>query len=101
MNDSNPHFRRGAVLVCLFLFCGANYAAAGAPPVVSNVRAAQRTGTQLVDIYYDVADADSATLTVTVAVDSAANVSVAEQYNHTIRKVTSAGEVATLTKDRP
>ncbi len=37
-------------------------------PVVSNARAAQRPGTQLVDIIYDVADPDSATLTVSVAV---------------------------------
>ena len=39
-----------------------------ADPVVSKVRAAQRPGTQLVDITYDVADPDSATLTVSVAV---------------------------------
>ena len=39
-----------------------------ADPVVSNVRAAQREGTKLVDIHYDVADADSATLSVTVSV---------------------------------
>ena len=41
-----------------------------APPVVSNVRAAQRPGTKLVDIYYDVADPDSAALTVSVAVST-------------------------------
>jgi len=40
----------------------------GADPVVSNVRAVQRPGTQLVEIVYDVADSDSATLTVSVAV---------------------------------
>jgi len=39
-----------------------------ADPVVSNVRATQRPGTQLVDITYDVADPDSATLTVTAEV---------------------------------
>lgn len=33
-------------------------AALAAPPVVSNIRAAQRPGTHLVDIYYNVADAD-------------------------------------------
>ena len=43
---------------------------AAAPPVVSNVRAAQRPGTKLVDIYYDVADPDSAALTVSVAVST-------------------------------
>ncbi|MBE0540089.1 MAG: hypothetical protein IH623_01700 [Verrucomicrobia bacterium] len=39
-----------------------------APPLVTNVRAAQRPGTQLVDVYYDLADPDSATLTVSVTV---------------------------------
>lgn len=29
-----------------------------APPVVSNIAAAQRSGTKLVDIYYDLSDAD-------------------------------------------
>ncbi len=41
-----------------------------AAPVVSNVRAAQRPGTQLVDITYDLADADSLTLTVSMAVST-------------------------------
>jgi len=41
-----------------------------AAPVVSNVRAAQRAGTKVVDIYYDVADADSSALTVSVAVST-------------------------------
>ena len=36
----------------------------GGGSVVSNVRAAQRAGTALVDIYYDLADADSSALTV-------------------------------------
>jgi len=70
MNDSNRYFRQGAGLLCMLLFCGANYAAAGAPPVVSNVRASQRSGTKLVDIYYDLADSDSATLAVSVAVST-------------------------------
>jgi formylglycine-generating enzyme required for sulfatase activity len=38
--------------------------------VVSNVRAAQRPGTQLVDIYYDLADPDSASLAITVLVST-------------------------------
>ena len=33
--------------------------ASAAPPVVSNIRVSQRPGTKLVDIYYDVADADA------------------------------------------
>ncbi len=41
-----------------------------AAPVVSNVRSAQRAGTQLVDVDYDLADADSATLTVSMAVST-------------------------------
>jgi len=70
MNDSDRHVGHRAVLLCLLLFCGANYATAGAPPVVSNVRAAQRPGTQLVDIYYDLADPDSASLAITVLVST-------------------------------
>lgn len=41
-----------------------------ADPVVSNVRAAQRPGTQMVDVYYDLADADSSALTVSGAVST-------------------------------
>ena len=70
MNDSNRPLRCGAGLLCWLLFCGANDAAAGAPPVVSNVRAAQRSGTAYVDITYDLADPDSSSLTVTVAVST-------------------------------
>jgi formylglycine-generating enzyme required for sulfatase activity len=70
MNDSNRQLRRGAGLLCSLLLCGANYAAAGAPPVVSNVRAAQRSGTGYVDITYDLADPDSSSLTVTVGVST-------------------------------
>ena len=70
MNDPHPQLRRGAALLCLLLFCGVNYAGAGAPPVVSNVRSAQRAGTKLVDIYYDLVDSDSATLAVSVAVST-------------------------------
>ncbi|HZL77742.1 MAG TPA: SUMF1/EgtB/PvdO family nonheme iron enzyme [Candidatus Limnocylindrales bacterium] len=43
--------------------------AATAQPVVSNVRVAQRAGTQLVDVYYDLASASNA-LTVSVAVST-------------------------------
>ncbi len=42
---------------------------ATAAPMVTNLRAAQRTGTKFVDIFYDVA-AGSAAVTVTVAVSS-------------------------------
>ena len=70
MNDSNYHLWRGAGLLCLLLLCGAKDAAAGAAPAVSNVRAAQRSGTSYVDITYDLADADSSSLTVTVGVST-------------------------------
>ena len=71
MNDSNRQLRCGAGLLCWLLFCGANDAAAGAPPVVSNVRAAQRSsGTAYVDITYDLADPDSSGLTVTAGVST-------------------------------
>lgn len=45
-------------------------AVSAAAPTVSKVRAAQRAGTQLVDITYDVADADSSSLTVSVALST-------------------------------
>lgn len=51
-----------------FLFIASCCLLAAADPVVSNVRASQRPGTQLVDIIYDLADPDSANLTVSVAV---------------------------------
>jgi len=43
---------------------------AGAAPLVSNVHASQQSGTKLVNVTYDVADGDSATLSVTVAVST-------------------------------
>ena len=52
------------VLVC------AGQAALAAYPVVSNVRAAQRAGTGLFDISYDLADAATTNLTVTVAIST-------------------------------
>lgn len=53
------------VLLAIFAATAGLHAAA---PIVSNVRAEQRRGTQLVDITYDVADADGDKLTVSVAV---------------------------------
>lgn len=41
-----------------------------APPVVSNIRASQRAGTHLVDIYYNVGDPDSPTVSVQVMVSA-------------------------------
>lgn len=45
-------------------------AAWGAAPTVSNVRASQRAGTKLVDIWYDCADADGDRLSIAVAVEA-------------------------------
>ena len=59
-------FLCGIIVVCLTILP----AAQAADPVVSNVRASQRPGTKLVDIWYDLADADSPTLSVTVAVST-------------------------------
>ena len=42
--------------------------AANQPPVISNVRASQRTDTKLVDIYYDASDADGDLLKVRVEI---------------------------------
>ena len=44
--------------------------ASAAPPVVSNIRVSQRPGTKLVDIYYDVADADGNLQLIQVAASS-------------------------------
>ena len=41
-----------------------------APPMITNIRASQRPGTKLVDIYYDLADADEDSQLIQVAVSS-------------------------------
>jgi hypothetical protein len=53
-------------ILILALWCAATVMAVG--PTVTNVRSGQQAETQLVDIDYDLADPDSATLTVSVAV---------------------------------
>ena len=58
---------RLSLLLLLAVLTAAAHAAA---PVVTNVRSAQRAGTRLVDIYYDLAAADSTSLTVSVAVST-------------------------------
>jgi hypothetical protein len=50
--------------------------ARAAAPVVANVRAAQRTGTKLVDIYYNVTAASAVTVTIAVSSDGGASYSV-------------------------
>ena len=68
-------FCRGCLLLWVFSLALVGpawgpLAASAAAPTVSNVRASQRAGTQLVDVYYDLADADSSALTVSVAVST-------------------------------
>jgi len=53
----------------LCAFTAITFTAFAVGPTVSNVRASQRAGTQLVDVYYDLASASNA-LTVTVAVST-------------------------------
>ncbi|MDP3848884.1 MAG: hypothetical protein Q8Q59_00145 [Luteolibacter sp.] len=51
----------------LLALCSVSLAA---PPVVSNIRASQRPGTKLVDIYYDLSDADGDLQLIQVAASS-------------------------------
>jgi formylglycine-generating enzyme required for sulfatase activity len=67
--------RRSLALPALMALVLGGLAAQAAGPTVSNVRAAQRPGTTLVDVYYDVADPDSGALTVSVAVSTNGGVS--------------------------
>ena len=66
------------------LACAYSHAAT---PVVSNVRASQRAGTKLVDILYDVSDADGDPLTITVAVSTNGGAS----YNLPVRSFSGSG----------
>jgi formylglycine-generating enzyme required for sulfatase activity len=68
--------RRPAAVLCLawlrlaalaIVWGGATH---GGDPEVSNVRAGQRPGTKLIDVTYDLTDADSPYLTVSIAVSS-------------------------------
>ncbi|MEK7675104.1 MAG: SUMF1/EgtB/PvdO family nonheme iron enzyme [Verrucomicrobiota bacterium] len=61
------HRKAALVLALAFAACSDIQAA---DPFVSNVRSAQRAGTKLVDIYYDVADADGDRLAISVAVST-------------------------------
>lgn len=59
--------RRGWILVC---FASLAVFAHSADPAVTNVRAAQRPGTGLVDITYDLADVDTGMLSVSLSVST-------------------------------
>ncbi len=84
--------------LCLCTLLTLVSAAQAAPPVVSNIRASQRPGTHLIDLYYNVADADgNSPLTVYVAVSDNAGVS----YNVPVFTLTGAvGPGVTLGNDR-
>lgn len=56
--------------VCIGIAACMGIVVMAADPVVSNVRAFQRTGTTLFDITYDVADADTTNLSVAVAIST-------------------------------
>ncbi len=66
LQTSAPPFRAVALLLCSLsvLPC------LGAPPSVTNVRASQAPGSKQVTIWYDLADADSPTVRVSVQVSS-------------------------------
>ncbi len=71
MSASLTDIRLLACLLVLALPCRA------APPVVTNVRAAQRAGTELVDVYYDVsASVPPLTVAVQVSADGGATFAV-------------------------
>ena len=55
---------------CMCMLVGCWAVAQAAPPVVSNIRASQRPGTKLVDVYYDLADADGDLQLIQVAVSA-------------------------------
>lgn len=55
-----------STILMVLAVCGG--LALATPPVLSNVRASQRAGTKLVDIYYDAADADGDLLKVRVEI---------------------------------
>jgi sulfatase modifying factor 1 len=84
--------------LCLCAFLALVSAAQAAPPVVSNIRASQRASTHLIDLYYNVADADgNSPLTVYVAVSDNAGAS----YNVPVFTLTGAvGPGVTLGNDR-
>ena len=71
----------------LALLFGTLSAYAASPPVVSNVRAAQRTGSKLVDIYYDVTDVDGGTELIQMQVSGDGGLT------YTIPCVTLSGDV--------
>ncbi len=62
--------KRWLDLVCAGIVACVGLATLAADPVVSNVRAAQRAGTGLFDITYDLADADSSVLSVMVSIST-------------------------------
>jgi hypothetical protein len=93
-----PALQAGFAALLLCVLFALVSAAQAAPPVVSNIRASQRAGTHLIDLYYNVADADgNSPLTVYVAVSDNAGAS----YNLPVFTLTGAvGPGVTLGNDR-
>ncbi len=74
------------LLSCLCGFLAFAAAASAAPPAVSNIRASQKAGTKLVEIYYNVADPDSGALTVQIEMSSNSG----QSYDLPVRSVSGA-----------
>jgi formylglycine-generating enzyme len=74
---SPSYAREARFLLCslCFLFTGWTLAQA-APPVVSNIRASQRSGTHFVDIYYNLTAVGSCTIHVAVSSNGGVNYNV-------------------------
>ena len=73
-------------LATCFYLCCLSIGAYAVPPTVSNIRASQRAGTKFVDVTYDLADPDSALVTVQVELSSDSGVS----YDLPLRSVSGA-----------
>jgi len=67
--------------LCLLLWFGVVLRAYAADPVVSNIRASQRAGTKLVDVYYNVSDSDGDAQTVAVQVKVAGTPIAASSFS--------------------
>lgn len=59
---------KSTILLSALVLALAVLRAAATPPEITNVKASQRDGTKLVDIYYDAADADGDLLTIRIEV---------------------------------
>jgi len=72
----------GVGSICLAIFCAGWFAASAAQLLVSDVRAWQRAGSKLVDIYYDVTATHISFLKVSVSVSTNNGVSYSLPATH-------------------